>query len=81
MATASSKGPPLLFKRKSYEDWLKLMKTWRMYTDLTKPRQGPALILSLEGKAQDAALEIHEKEIAKDDGIDTILKELERLNC
>ena len=38
-----------------------------MYTDLPKPHQGPVLILSLEGEAQDGALEIDEKEIAKDD--------------
>ena len=50
-----------------------------MYTGLSKPRQGPALILSLEGDAQDAALEIDEKEIAKDDGTDTILKGLDHL--
>ena len=49
-----------------------------MYTDLPKPRQGHALILSLEGEAQDAALEIDEK-IAKDDRIDTIIKRLDRL--
>ena len=79
MATVSNKGPPLLSKCKSYEDWLKLMKIWRMYTDLPKPRQGPALILSLEGEAQDAALEIDEKEIAKDNGIDTIIKKLDHL--
>ena len=45
MAAASSKEPPILSKSKSYEDWLKLMKIWRIYTDLPKPRQGPALIL------------------------------------
>ena len=50
-----------------------------MYTDLPKPHQGPALSLSLEGEAQDAALEIDEKEIPKDDGIDTIIKRLDRL--
>ena len=55
------------------------MKIWRMYTDLPKPRQGPALILSPESEAQDAVLEIDEKEIAKDDGIDTIIKRLDRL--
>ena len=55
------------------------MKIWRMYTDLLKPRQGLALILSLEGQAQDAALEINEKGIAKDEGIDTTIKRLDRL--
>ena len=51
-----------------------------MYTDLPKPRQGRAFILSLEDEAQDAALETDEEEIVKDDGIDTILKKLDYLN-
>ena len=50
-----------------------------MYIDLPKSRQGLALILSLEGEAQDTALEINEKEITKDDGIYTIIKRLDRL--
>ena len=53
------------------------MKIWRMYTDLPKPRQRPALILSLEGEAQNAALHFDEKEIAKDDEIHTIIKRLD----
>ena len=36
MATSSNKGPPSLSKSKSYEDWLKLMKIWKMYTGLPK---------------------------------------------
>ena len=55
------------------------MKIWRMCTDLPKPHQRSALILLLEGEAQDAALEIVEKEITKDDGIDTIIKRLNHL--
>ena len=61
MATASSKGQPLLSKSKSYEGWLNLMKIWRMYADLQETHQGPVLILSQESEAQDAALEIDEK--------------------
>ena len=79
MASNSSKTPPLLSHSKSYEDWLKLFKIWRMYTDLPKTRQGPALVLSLEGEAQDAALELSETEIAKENGADAILHRLDRL--
>ena len=50
-----------------------------MYTDLPKPLKRPALILSPKAEAQDAALEIDEKEITKDDGIDTIIKGLDHL--
>ena len=45
MSCSSSKTPPALSQSKTYEDWLKLFKIWRMYTELPKKRQGPALVL------------------------------------
>ena len=74
MTSNSSKTPPPLFHSKSYEDWLKLFGIWRMYTELPKTRQGPALVLSLEGEAQDAALELLEDKIAQENGVDAILR-------
>ena len=44
MASNSSKTPPSLSKCKTYEDWLKLIKVWRRFTDLSKERQGSALV-------------------------------------
>ena len=74
MTSNSSKTPPPLFHSKSYEDWLKLFRIWRMYAELPKTRQGPALVLSLEGEAQDAALELLEDKIAQENGVDAILR-------
>ena len=74
MTSNSSKTTPPLFHSKSYEDWLKLFRIWRMYTELPKTRQGPALVLSLEGEAQDAALELLEDKIAQENGVDAILR-------
>ena len=50
-SSSHSDSPPLLQKCKSYQDWLKLLKIWRKFTTLPKTRQGPAIILSLEGDA------------------------------
>ena len=50
-----------------------------MYTELPKTRQGPALVLSLQGEVQDAALELPEDEIAQENGVDGILRRLDRL--
>ena len=50
-----------------------------MYTELPKTSQGPALVLSLKGEAQDAALELPEDEIAQENGVDAILRWLNRL--
>ena len=79
MASNSSKTPPPLSHSKSYEDWLKLFRIWRMYTELPKTRQGPTLVLSLEGEAQDAALELPEDEIAQKNSVDAILHRLDGL--
>ena len=49
-----------------------------MYTELPKTRQGPTLVLSLEGEAQDAALELLEDKIAQKNGVDAILRRLDR---
>ena len=38
------------------KDWLKLIKVWGRFADLTANRQGSALVLSLEDEALDAAL-------------------------
>ena len=60
MATSVSynKAPPLLSQCKNYEDWKKLMNIWTKLTTLDKKKQGPALVLALDGKAQEAALEL-----------------------
>ena len=79
MAQSSNKAPPLLSKTKTYDDWLKLLRILRSFTDLEKARQGPALVLSLEGEAQDAVLELENDDIIKDNGIDIIIERLDRL--
>ena len=49
-----------------------------MYTELHKTCQGPALVLSL-GEAQDVALESTEDEVAEENRVDTILRQLDRM--
>ena len=79
MASNSLKTPPSLSKCKTYEDWLKLIKIWRKFSDLPVNRQGQALVLSLEDEALDAVLEIDESDISKENGIDFIIECLNRL--
>ena len=63
MSSGNSKTPPTLLKAKNYQDRLKLIKIWRKFTDLSKERQGPAIVLSLENEALDAVLELEEEQI------------------
>ena len=79
MSSSSSKWPPLLSQSKTYEEWLKLFRIWRMYTELSKKRQGPTLVLSLEGEAQEAVLEIPKNDNASENGVDVIINRLNSL--
>ena len=79
MATASNKTPPLFHKSKSYSDWVHLVNLWTKFTDLDPTRQGPALVMSLEGKALDTILELDDKDISHKDGVTMIINKLNKL--
>ena len=74
-----NKSPPLLSKTKSYDDWLKLIEVWRQFTTLEPEKQGPAVVLTLEGEAQDAVLELQTTELTGKDGIDKIINRLNKI--
>ena len=44
------KTPPWLPGSNSYDGWLKLVDIWRKFTSLEPEKQGPAMVLSLEGE-------------------------------
>ena len=56
-----------------------MLKIWRKFTTLPKTRQGHAIILSLEGDAQEQALRISDDDISKDDGVAKIIVQLKEL--
>ena len=62
--------PPSLSKVKNYQDWLKLIKIWRNFSDLSKAKQGLAIVLSLENEALDAVLELSEEVISGENEVD-----------
>ena len=57
------KAPPSLVKSISYEHWLKEIKIWQSFTEIAAEKQGPAVFLTLEGKAREAAIELEIEEI------------------
>ena len=63
MATAN-KAPPNFSKAKSYSDWIRFVRLWTKFTDLDPTRQGPAIVMTLEGKALDTILELDDSEIS-----------------
>ena len=74
-----NKSPPPLKNCKSYEDWQKLLDIWCMFTNLEPEKQGPAIVLTLEGEAQDAVLELSTAEITQKDGVKKIIAQLDKI--
>ena len=56
-----------------------LVEVWRQCTTLEPEKQGPAVVLTLEGEAQDAVLELDTSEITQTDGIDKIITRLNKI--
>ena len=54
----------------TYELWKKQLKLWQICCRLDKNQQASELILSLSGKAREAALEL-------DDGVEKVLTKLD----
>ena len=83
--TSSSRGnknPPLLQKAKSYDDWVKKLKVWRIVTCLPVKDQGGAILMSLEGaegEAEDALLEMSVEELTGDNSVDLIVERLDKI--
>ncbi len=72
-------APPKLTTDRSYDDWLRLVRWWKIQTDLSPERQGAALAASLEGKALDVVFELDDDVIKSADGVDKIIEKLDVL--
>lgn len=72
------RNPPK-FDEETYDSWKNELAIWVLVTDLDKKKQALAVTLSLSGKAREAALAIDASELNKDDGIKTLLAELDKV--
>ena len=80
MATSQNyKLPPGFDEGKSYENWKNEVEMWKRVTDLDKKKQAVAVALSLKGRARDIALEIPADDLDKDNGMTTLIQELDNL--
>ena len=73
------KAPPLLSKSSNYESWLKEIQIWQTFTNLPANKQGPAIFLTLEGKAREAILELDVSQISSEDGVKKVTDKLDTL--
>ena len=77
---ASYKNPPEMREDLLYEDWKKELTIWCGFTDLDKKKQGPALFLTLKGKARESVLaEIKPELLQSDNGVKVITEALDKL--
>ena len=51
-----------------------MVETYRQFTNLETGKQGPAIVLSLEGEAQDEILELDKAMITGTGGVDKIIE-------
>ena len=81
MSTGKRKEPPLLSKVKIYHDWKKKLEIWSAssYSGVAKAAQGTALLMTLEGKAEEAALQIPSDVIMSEKGLASIIEKLDAL--
>ena len=77
--TSNIKNPPGLEKSSSYEQWEMSLKMWQLVTDLKLEQQGPAVFLSLSGKAKDAVYDLGVENIKSAQGVDKILEVLGKI--
>ena len=75
----SNKTPPLLSKSKNYQDYIKKINIWSKITSIAKKDQGGAILLTLENEAEDKVLELDENDIICENGVDNIIKQLDKI--
>ena len=76
---AYNKAPPALKNCKSYLDWKKLINIWAKVTSLDATKQASAIVLYLEGEAQEAALEIEDTKLSSATGLKEITERLDKI--
>ena len=75
----SLKSPPVLGNNTDYEMWKKELALWQICCNYEKKKQGPAVVLSLQGSAKEAALEMEVSVLNSDEGLDELLATLDGL--
>ena len=75
----SSKQPPTFDPENDvYENWKSDIEVWQLLVD-EKVKQGPAVYLSLQGDARSAVRHLKPADLAKDDGVNLIVAELDKV--
>ena len=79
MATGQLKAPPVFKEDEDYMSWKNDIEVWQMFTDIEEKKRGPAVYLSLTGKAREAVRDIRPAELGGNNGVEKILEKLDGL--
>ena len=63
------KSPPALNENSVYEPWKGEIAIWQAFTDLSAEKQGPAIFLTLSGKAREAVLQLDVSKLTDKNGV------------
>lgn len=75
------KSPPVFEPKEDndYASWKNDVEVWQCFTKEEPKRQGPAVYLSLKGKAREAVRAISVNDLKGDDGVQVILQKLDKV--
>ena len=76
---ANIKNPPILTEDADYTEWKSDLGVWEVYTDLEKKRRGPAVYLSLSGRAREAVRGLTTTQLGGDNGVKLITDKLDAI--
>lgn len=71
------KTPPILTEDSNYSEWKLDLSIWELYTDLETKKRGPAVFLSLSGRAKEVCRSIAVADLGKDGGVKLITDKLD----
>ena len=78
MATGQEvQNPPILDDNTNYQEWIKDLKVWQLFTSTANTKKGPRLYLCLKGKAREIVREMDINEIGAEDGLEQIVAKLD----
>ena len=80
MMTASQiKAPPIFNEEEDYLNWKNYLEVWKLFTDTEKKKMGPAVYLTLTGRAREAVRDLKPADIGKETGLDEIIVKLDAI--
>ena len=78
MITASQiKAPPVFNEKEDYLNGKNDLEVWKLFTDTGKKKMGPAVYLTLTGRAREAVRDLNPADIGKETGLDEIIVKLD----